>query len=195
MRDVPQLSTALPVHSKHTLRLQMRACRAALSPQENAAFSALIAARLREVTSQTDAPAVAVYLATSEEANLDEFINWLLANGQDVYAPHTSGFALLKSLKLVNMGKFKVREPQGALVQVPHTTIFLVPGLAFDRFGGRLGFGGGWYDRALARFPQALKIGIAFDCQIVDEVPREPHDVKMDLVISPSACLKCTMQN
>lgn len=61
--------------------------------------------------------------------------------------------------------------------------VALVPGLAFDAKGGRLGRGGGFYDRFLAGF-RGRKIGVCFACQIVDEVPREPHDAAVDEVLT-----------
>ena len=184
---------------KQTLRRQMRTLRAALSLLERASAAALVNQRLRALCLEQNWNAVAVYLATDEELNLDEFIAWLLARGVKVYAPYGDDFALLNSLEAVNVGKFGVREPrkpqntQSTLL--PEELVFLMPGLAFDRRGSRLGFGGGWYDRALSRYPQALKIGIAFDFQIVDEVPREAHDILMDALVAPSACHECKMQN
>ena len=62
---------------------------------------------------------------------------------------------------------------------------WLIPGLAFTRDGGRLGYGGGWYDRLLKRAAKrAPKIGIAHGFQIVDELPTEPHDIRLTLVAS-----------
>jgi 5-formyltetrahydrofolate cyclo-ligase len=61
--------------------------------------------------------------------------------------------------------------------------MILVPGRAFDRAGTRLGRGGGAYDRILAGL-QAPKIGVAFACQLVENLPREPHDVPMDAVVT-----------
>ncbi len=65
-----------------------------------------------------------------------------------------------------------------------------MPGVAFDRSGHRLGYGGGFYDRFLARLPaRALRIGVAFDQQVLDELPAEEHDQPVDLVVTPSEVL------
>ena len=66
----------------------------------------------------------------------------------------------------------------------PSAELILVPGLAFDRRGGRLGRGGGFYDRLLARRESAFVLGVCFACQIVEEVPGEEHDVKVDAVLT-----------
>jgi len=63
--------------------------------------------------------------------------------------------------------------------------VVVVPGLAFTTSGDRLGQGGGWYDRFLASLrPEAIKIGVAFAPQIVESLPVEPHDIRMDVVIT-----------
>ena len=64
---------------------------------------------------------------------------------------------------------------------------FAIPGLAFDRAGGRVGWGRGYYDATLAAAPQALRIGLAFECQIVESVPHDPHDVRLHYVVTEAA--------
>ncbi len=83
-------------------------------------------------------------------------------------------------------GAFGVREPSPALpvVEIAEIDAFLCPGLAFDANGGRLGRGKGFYDRMLAKArPDALRIGICFQAQRVDDTFSEPHDIAMDVVI------------
>jgi len=63
--------------------------------------------------------------------------------------------------------------------------VAVIPGVVFDRGGHRLGYGGGFYDRFLARSaPQALRVGLAFACQVVDRIPVQSHDIPMDMVIT-----------
>ena len=83
------------------------------------------------------------------------------------------------------VGTFGIREPSPALPEIALTEIdaFFCPGLAFDRQGGRLGRGRGFYDRALAgASPSAMKIGVCFPCQRVESTHAEAHDVRMDAV-------------
>ncbi len=77
---------------------------------------------------------------------------------------------------------FCVREPQGDVFPAEGVELILVPGVAFDSRGNRLGRGKGYYDRLLAGIP-AFKVGICFDFQRFDRLPAEPHDVPMDRVI------------
>jgi 5-formyltetrahydrofolate cyclo-ligase len=80
------------------------------------------------------------------------------------------------------------REPitpsDAGTVETHHFDVILVPGLAFDRNGARLGQGGGWYDRVLADAPHVAAIGICFDCQMVPHIPSESHDRRVALVVT-----------
>lgn len=81
------------------------------------------------------------------------------------------------------IGPWKAHEPVGDEI-APDPDLILVPGLAFDRAGHRMGRGGGVYDRWLEARPSTKKIGLCFQCQIVEQVPREPHDMRMDAVLT-----------
>ncbi|MGH7940783.1 MAG: 5-formyltetrahydrofolate cyclo-ligase [Limisphaerales bacterium] len=88
-------------------------------------------------------------------------------------------------------GKFGIREPLETCVAIPvnDLDLVLVPGVAFGMDGHRLGRGKGYYDRLLQQFT-GKKMGIAFDEQIVEIVPSAPNDVKMDVILTPTRCLK-----
>lgn len=83
-------------------------------------------------------------------------------------------------------GKYRIPEPVGPLfTDYSSISIAFIPGMAFDRTGHRLGRGKGYYDRLLARpeMAHAVKVGVCFDFQLLDEVPAEPHDCMMDSLI------------
>ena len=85
---------------------------------------------------------------------------------------------------------FGLREPApyAPIVELSEIAALLVPGLAFDRAGGRIGWGRGFYDATLAdASPAALRIGLAFECQIIDHVPRDPHDAPLHYVVTEAA--------
>jgi 5,10-methenyltetrahydrofolate synthetase len=82
-------------------------------------------------------------------------------------------------------GKYGILEPTGALLPADaHVDLILVPGVAFNELGDRLGHGRGYYDRALSHYPDAYKLGLAFGFQMMDEIPVEPHDQRMTGVVS-----------
>ncbi|MBV8762371.1 MAG: 5-formyltetrahydrofolate cyclo-ligase [Deltaproteobacteria bacterium] len=86
-------------------------------------------------------------------------------------------------------GPYGLREPAATAARVALDAIvaFVIPGVAFDRAGGRIGWGRGHYDATLAAAPAAVRIGIAFECQVVDRVDRDPHDVLLHHVVTEVA--------
>jgi 5-formyltetrahydrofolate cyclo-ligase len=85
-------------------------------------------------------------------------------------------------------GAFGIREPVGATM-APSPDLVLVPGLAFDTTGARLGRGKGFYDRWLAANPIVRAVGICFECQIVESLPFEPHDARVSAIVSEAGVL------
>jgi 5-formyltetrahydrofolate cyclo-ligase len=115
---------------------------------------------------------VMVFDAVAGEPDPDRFVAWCHGVGLATIAPTPSPTAV---------------EP----VDPASVDVVVVPGLAFTPDGRRLGQGGGWYDRFLARVrPDCLTIGVAFDAQIVDDLPTESHDVVLDLVVTESGVIE-----
>jgi 5-formyltetrahydrofolate cyclo-ligase len=85
--------------------------------------------------------------------------------------------------RTMSEARFRVREPEGAVVAPGEVDLILVPGVAFDRQNHRLGRGKGYYDRLLKSMC-ARKIGVCFDFQVLEEIPTEKHDVSMDFVVN-----------
>jgi len=85
--------------------------------------------------------------------------------------------------------RFGLREPRpdAPVVALEQISAFVIPGIAFDRAGGRIGWGRGYYDATLAAVPGALRIGLAFECQLVDHIAREPHDIPVNYIITEVA--------
>lgn len=84
--------------------------------------------------------------------------------------------------ELIN-GPFGTQEPKPDSKTIA-PDIILTPLLAFDENGNRLGYGGGFYDRAFVQFPKAIKIGIAYEAQQISHIPTEDHDIKLDFLIT-----------
>jgi 5-formyltetrahydrofolate cyclo-ligase len=85
-----------------------------------------------------------------------------------------------------------VAEPAGTAPQInpAEVDVILVPGLAFDERGHRIGYGRAFYDRLLPSMPQAFRVGLAYDFQLVMELPNDPHDIPMHCVISDKRCVR-----
>ncbi|MBR6733478.1 MAG: 5-formyltetrahydrofolate cyclo-ligase [Kiritimatiellae bacterium] len=184
--------------NKAEIRRAMKARRKELSADEKSAADAVICEKLKarsdigEMVDPFDfGSPLAVYLASQDEINIDPYIEYMLRAGVEVVAPRWNGetyeLARLKGLNEKNMrrGPMGIREPVDAdIVEPKEVSAWIIPGLAFTRGGKRLGYGGGWYDRLLASAPKdAVKIGVAYSFQIVDDLPGEPHDVPLTDVV------------
>jgi len=184
-------STPQGPRPKSVTRRTALARRDALSPAEREAASAAIAIR---ASALLPAGIVALYAPKGSEVDATVLDTLLRVRGLTVVYPRViDGQALLEfrvaSLDDLVVGRFGLREPPTTadLVDVLQITAFVVPGLAFDREGGRVGWGRGHYDVTLAAAPAALRIGLAFECQLLDHVPAEPHDMKLHHVITELA--------
>jgi 5-formyltetrahydrofolate cyclo-ligase len=94
-------------------------------------------------------------------------------------------------------GSFGLSQPRedAAVVELARVDAVIVPGLAFDDRGRRIGYGGGYYDRLLPRLrPDCLRIGLAFDEQILAEIPAEPHDATVDLIVTQTRVIRPSNQ-
>ena len=133
-----------------------------------------------------------VYLAKSSEAPTGKLIERLLASGKKVYCPRIDG----KTMQAVAFGgdftlsEFQTVEPVGDVYE-GEIDVVIAPLLAADRQGGRLGYGGGYYDRFFAEHPNALKIGYCFDFQLTKEVPTESTDIRLDIVVTDKQIIFC----
>ena len=180
---------------KNVIRAEMRTRRKALTPEARAAAGKELSRRLfvenRALGAAISAKGpIAVYLASKEEIDLADFITAALSHGCAVVAPRWNGtdyeLVRLQDFATLVKGPHGILEPPaGPAVRPEDVRAWLVPGLAFTKDGGRLGYGGGWYDRLLCRAAkQTPKIGIAYGFQLVDELPTEPHDVRLTSVAS-----------
>lgn len=126
-----------------------------------------------------------VYLSYSSEAPTDELILFLLEQGQRVFCPRVEGQALLAvefgdDFTLSDIG---IREPVGE-AYTGEIDVIIFPLLAVDKKGNRLGYGGGFYDRFASKHPNAKRIALAYDFQIVENVPHEAWDEQVQAIVT-----------
>jgi len=186
--------SALPSQIKVQLRREIRAALAKLSPEECAAGSRSLLERLKEQVIWTNARSVLLFVPVGSEPDIRPLIGEALAQGKTVALPRhvdTGDFyeprVIRDPASELHPGWLGVPEPG------PMCTIFpanqldfaLVPGIGFSLDGGRLGRGKGYYDRLLAEV-HGLKCGVAFDCQVLSGVPVEPHDVRLNCILTPT---------
>ena len=133
------------------------------------------------------------------EVDTTPLIAWWLARDAVVALPRIVGAHHMEAYAVTDLqsdlvaGRWDIPEPRPGLPLIDPVAIdvVIVPGSAFDRAGGRMGYGGGFYDTFLARLrPDARRIGICFDLQVVERVPCETHDLCVDLVVTESRAIE-----
>jgi 5-formyltetrahydrofolate cyclo-ligase len=183
--------------AKSALRERILAARRALPAEDRARHSHAIAARLAALDAFARARVVALYAATGAEVDTAPLAALALAAGKRVAYPRIApgtralAFAACSPADLVP-GVLGTRAPPPALAsaRVDELDLVVVPGVAFDAEGRRLGRGGGYYDATLALLPRAAaRLGVAFEIQVVRAVPEEPHDVRLDGVVTEARVL------
>lgn len=142
-----------------------------------------------------DSKVVFVYVNMDSEINTLEIIKELLVSDKIVAVPKVIPVTLkerqMKALKINSLlqlnesGAFGILEPSIECEDISQQVdLIIIPGLAFDLKGNRLGYGGGFYDRFLRKFPNSKRVALCYDFQIYDEIPHEFFDEKVDLIIS-----------
>jgi 5-formyltetrahydrofolate cyclo-ligase len=175
---------------KDQIRRRMLCRRSALSPLEIDAAERAVHEHLIALDGYRDAASVIAYSAVGGELATTRLIATALEDGKRVFLPRVAGremtFAEHRAGSPLLVGRFGIPEPVGHEWD-PDTdgpAVVFVPVVAFDAEGGRLGRGGGFYDRALARLrPDVRLIGLGYAFQQCAKIPRDPWDVSLDLVV------------
>lgn len=144
-----------------------------------------------------EASAVACYMALGREVQVDAIVRRCRADGKAVAVPAWRreagryGLARLDGDTPLAAGGLGILEPASP-EWIDSVDMVVVPGIAFDPGGGRLGYGGGWYDRLFAELgPGPARIAVAFDFQVVARVPVEASDELVDAVVTEKRLLRC----
>ncbi len=185
------MSDDMPAADKTTLRAAARQRRsnfvAMLDPlAHRLAFKAVPSPLARRIA---DAQVVALYMAVDDEAPAQRMAAQLQALGKTVALPRvldrlgSMDFLAWQPEDQLVPGLFRTSHPEpGDGPVLPD--VIIAPLVGFDRAMNRLGQGGGYYDRAFARFPDALRVGIAWSAQEIDAVPADPWDLPLDIIMT-----------
>lgn len=186
---------------KKQARREYRRRLAGLDRAEVAEKSALITARALALPQLQTAGTVGAYASIGNEVATENLLAALLAAGKDLVLPVVKGEGVMEFRAVTDMGRltpgvFGIPEPREGEVCPPEKIdLLFIPGLAFDRRGGRLGRGKGYYDRYLAlaatRRPDLVKVGLAFSVQLMAAVPRDDRDLLMDLLVTEEEVIIC----
>lgn len=171
---------------KKLLRREIRTRKEAMTAEERDAASSRITEAVIALPEFASARTVLLYSALPDEVQTAELIGRLYGSKR-ILLPVVQGEGLVLkeySPECIHEGYRGIMEPDGAAPEADagEVEFALIPGMAFDLTGGRLGRGGGFYDRLIPLL-HCPKAGICYSCQIVDEVPRETFDIKVDKVL------------
>ncbi|NLA10734.1 MAG: 5-formyltetrahydrofolate cyclo-ligase [Firmicutes bacterium] len=180
---------------KNALRKEIYALRDSLTPEEIAVKSRAVAGQLEELPFYREAATIMFFLSFRSEVDTRGMVEENLAKGKRVLVPKSLPqervlvpSQLLDLEKDLALGYYDIPEPRAEAlrpVEPAEIDLLIVPGVAFDLQGNRLGYGGGYYDRFFERLrPGVPLVAIAFELQIVSRVPIEPWDRRMDWVVT-----------
>jgi len=177
---------------KRALRERILALRGALSADDVARRSRQIAMRLLELPAVREAQTIFCYLSHGNEVQTHQLVRDWLAAGKHIHVPayHAEQRRYQPSHicdleRDLAAGKLGILEPHTRRTPARPADVAIVPGVAFDAQGHRLGYGKGFYDEMLKHFG-GLKIVLTFDCQMRPSIPHAPKDVLMDAVVTES---------
>ena len=194
--ETERAETELRQRAKLALRNRMRAVREALPESACELRSGEITKRLFALPEFERAETVLAFASIGNEVRTQPSIQAAWAAGKRVALPRVVGAELqlhfVDSDTVLVEGAFSVREPPetAAQVQPEEVDFALVPALAVDPRGYRIGYGGGYYDKLIPRLGHACTCAVAYDFQLISEVPELPFDVAVDLVVTDERVIR-----
>lgn len=178
---------------KKILRNEIKSRLKTLSQEERIKFSRAVVEKFLASTVYKNSAVIMAYLSTAEEIELQEFILTALEQGKILAVPFIERHEMqavilpnLESLEIGAYGIFTVKSDVRKFICAEKIDCVITPGLAFDAKRRRLGKGGGYYDKFLPSAINATKVALAYDCQIVENVPALPYDSVMNFIITPT---------
>ncbi len=180
--------------AKAALRQAILARRDAADVASRSRDSQTITQKLCALPAYRVANVVAAYTSFGSELDTSDFLARVLRDGKQLFLPRINRAQRALELRhVIDLGAdllsgvWGIREPTEhcPIMSVTKIEFMLVPGVAFTASGARLGYGGGFYDRLLASLdPRVVRIAAAFELQMVDHLPEEPHDQRVDQVVT-----------
>ena len=177
------------MNNKKWVRTWVKEQKKLLSEEERQRQSRMVIKKLLSHPSILHAKMIMAYFPLPDELDVQDLLSELYASGKTVFLPVISDGEIIlrkfQGFEQMEPGVFGVQEPCGEeFYRLTEVETVIVPGIAFSRNGYRLGRGKAYYDRFLPKVQIAYKIGVGYDFQLMDEIPTEPHDVRLDEILS-----------
>lgn len=179
---------------KARLRAHFKQLREQIAPKQRQKMDALVERHFFELPEVHDRHVFFTYLSRGGEVDTHGIAARLVQGHKRVLAPSPDRRALpadgMFNVSLHPAGGKLVESGRCGATNPEDLEVIVVPGIAWDRAGYRVGFGGGYFDRLLAAAPGALKVGLAYECQVVESVPRDGWDMAVDVVVTEAGAVR-----
>lgn len=185
---------------KSKIRKEINGIRDSTPDSELDEKSEKIGDNLYKTSEFMNAKTILFYVSTRSEVRTKQMIKDSMKLGKRIAVPSTDmkkhmicSFELKDFENELAPGAFGVLEPKKDVcneVPIGEIDLIIVPGTAFDRKGDRIGYGRGFYDKLLSSLKDVKTIGLAYDFQVVQQIPEDEHDVKVDMIVTDSEIIK-----
>lgn len=179
---------------KSKLRYDYLLIRDRLEPALRHAYSSAILSKIKKLEDYHDAKVVMFYLSYGSEVVTDAMINEVLADGKDVAVPviQNPGDGIMTAVKISHLEDcyeqvYGIRQPEfneDEVVDKNDVDLIFVPGIVFDSYGYRIGYGKGYYDRWLDGTDIAKRVGLAYEVQLIDKLPNGKYDLPVGKILT-----------
>ena len=181
------------METKKEIRKKIRKIRNERDPYEWQQFTEQLTGRVIRHPWFLEASDICIYVDVQGEAGTRLIMQEAWKLGKNVWLPRVSGsqmeFYLTTGLHELTSGAYGIPEPTGDRALNVPDALMIMPGVAFDQEGHRIGYGGGFYDRYLEAHPELITMALAFEDQILDTLPAEPHDIRPMIVVTEERIL------
>lgn len=192
--------------TKVEIRINQKKLRSELSEEERRQFDACILHQLMNTEEYLSCKRLFVYMSFQSEINTIDIIDQSILQGKQVYIPRVEAHGLefyeITSRKGLVRSTYGILEPavdkENRFLSTSDgrerkENVMLLPGLAFDPYGNRIGYGAGYYDKYLTKQGADVfhKLALAYDFQIMEQIPSEEFDIRADEIITPTKIYRC----
>ena len=184
---------------KNRIRKEIIRKRDALDLKEKTSFDNIIKEKFKETEAYKKSRNIFIYIGFGSEIETAKYIEEFLKEGKKVFVPRinnaikTMEAVEITSLKELERNNFGILEPtkDKEAINKKELQLIIMPGVAFDMKRGRIGYGGGYYDKYMENIDSSIpKIALAYELQIIDRVPCQDHDILPDSIITEKRCIK-----
>lgn len=182
------------METKQAIRKQIFALRKQCTDEEVERNSKIITDKVKNIPEFQNAEYILAYADYNHEVMTCYLIEEAWKMGKKVAVPKVEGkdmiFHVLNDFSQLQPGYFRIPEPVNGEIVDWKDALMIMPGVAFDRNCNRVGYGGGFYDRFLEKHPEVIRLAVAFDFQVLEEVPTEETDIVPQIIVTEKEILR-----